>query len=154
MKYNLLRSTPQPLLEITGNPSVLFIIIVQGFCFLPCTVVSCITNQTNILLPNGINGGREFILRIISSVPTFTLLLFMEHTLDMHDFAHQLSYFTSELLFSLEEKENIKERNLFHRHYKAADLYLVCLQPSRRNKFHFSNINIKFILPLFLSKRL
>lgn len=53
---------------------------------------------------------------IISSVPTFVLLLFTEHTLDLHDFAHQLSYLTSELLLSLEEQENIKQWNLFHRY--------------------------------------
>lgn len=90
---------------------------------------------------------------IISIVPTFILFLLTEHTLDFHNFAHQLSYFTSELLLSLEEKENLKEWNLFHRHYRAVGLHLVCLQPSRRNKFHFSNIKIKLILSLFLSKR-
>jgi hypothetical protein len=152
VKYHLLRSVPQSHLGIRGNHSVLFIIIVQGCCFLPCALVSCITNQTNILLPNDIKRVREFILCFISSVPTFILLLFMEHTFDLHDFAHLLSYFTLELLLSLEEKENIKECYLFHRHYRAAGLHLVCLQPSR-NKFNFSNIKIKLILPLFLSKR-
>ena len=101
VKYNLLRSVPQPHLEITGNPNVLFIIIVQGCCFLPRALVSCVTNQTNTLLSNDIKRVREFILCFISSVATFILLLFTEHTLELHDFAHLLSYFTSELLLPL-----------------------------------------------------
>jgi len=58
-----------------------------------------------------------------------------------------------ELLLTLEEKENLKEWNLFHRHYRAAGLHSVCLQPIRRNKFNLSNIKIKLILSLFPSKR-
>jgi len=58
-----------------------------------------------------------------------------------------------EELLSLAEKENIKKCYLFHRHYTAAGLHLVCLQLSRPNTFHFSNIKIKLILPLSLNKR-
>jgi len=84
-------------------------------------------NQTNILLLNDIKGVRELILFFISSGRTFILLLFTEHTLELHDFAHLLSYFTSELLLSLEEKENIREWILFHRQCRAAAyIWYIC----------------------------
>lgn len=45
---------------------------------------------------------------IISSVPTFILLLFTEHALDLHDFAHHLSYFTSRAVTYLRREGKLK----------------------------------------------